>query len=204
MPALPPYPLLCYPPYYHFLLPREIPEIVEVLARAEPLSGIIGSRGGQNRLYHYEQLPGYLENFLLMGDAVFVLNPAFGQGMTLAMIGAKTLELSLEVQKAAGLEKPGLGLAAHFQNALFETLYPVWESTTARDALWPNGHSQEYAPVPGAALMANYMKELMKASEKNNKVLEGFYRVGNLMEPSSYLMRPEIFLEVIAEMSGSR
>jgi hypothetical protein len=51
------------------------PEIYETLKRAEPLSGMIGCRRVENRLYSYDQLPRYLENFVLLDNSVYALNP---------------------------------------------------------------------------------------------------------------------------------
>ena len=46
--------------------------------------------------YHYDNLPRYLQGLLALGDAVYALNPVYGQEMTVAAIGAKTLGTWLE------------------------------------------------------------------------------------------------------------
>lgn len=89
-----------YPPtdeasYLEYARSLATRELFEAIKAAEPLTSIIGFRSGSNRLRHYEALPGFLENFVALGDAVYAFNPVYGQGMTVAAMSALELDQAL-------------------------------------------------------------------------------------------------------------
>jgi 2-polyprenyl-6-methoxyphenol hydroxylase-like FAD-dependent oxidoreductase len=88
-------------------------------------------------LRHYERLPYYLEGFLVLGDAVYTLNPVYAQGMTLAVMGSAALERALKAHRRAGLVADVTGLAQRFQQALVKIVTPAWKVATRGDRQWP-------------------------------------------------------------------
>ena len=68
-------------------------------ACAEPLSPIKTHRATENRLRRFERAKDLPDNFLLLGDAVCAFNPVYGQGMTIAALGALTLQQTLCEQR---------------------------------------------------------------------------------------------------------
>ncbi len=56
------------------------PQIADALAEATPISSISGYRRTENRLIHYEELPRWPEQFLVLGDAACAFNPVYGHG----------------------------------------------------------------------------------------------------------------------------
>ena len=52
-----------------------------------------------NRVRHFETAKNLPENFLVLGDAACAFNPVYGQGMTIAALGALTLQQCLREQK---------------------------------------------------------------------------------------------------------
>ncbi len=70
-------------------------QIYEAIKDATPLTEVWSFRRGENRLRHYEQLSRYLEGLLVFGDAVYALNPVYGQGMTVAALGAMEMDKCL-------------------------------------------------------------------------------------------------------------
>lgn len=118
---------------------RSLPSsrLYEALREAEPLTRPNGFRGAENRLRHYERLPHYLEGFLVLGDAVYTLNPVYAQGMTLAVMGSGALERVLKAHRRAGLVADVTGLAQHFQQALAKVVTPAWKVATKGDRQWP-------------------------------------------------------------------
>ncbi|MFB2838033.1 NAD(P)/FAD-dependent oxidoreductase [Floridanema evergladense] len=88
---------LDYPPtdeagFLEFARSLQSPIIYETIRNAQPLSEIYGFRATENRLRHYEKLSKYPDGLLAVGDAVCAFNPVYGQGMTVAAIGALTLD----------------------------------------------------------------------------------------------------------------
>ncbi|MBE7473932.1 MAG: 2-polyprenyl-6-methoxyphenol hydroxylase-like oxidoreductase [Anaerolineales bacterium] len=110
------------------------PRMVEAMQAAEPLSGIYGFRNTENRLRHYEELPRYLEGFLVAGDAVCAVSPVHAQGMTSALLGLEGLADCLVEQRHRGNLN---GLAKSFQQRLRQATDNVWQLITDDDLRWP-------------------------------------------------------------------
>ncbi|MEO8395164.1 MAG: FAD-dependent monooxygenase, partial [Chloroflexota bacterium] len=128
-----------YPPndeaaFLEFARSLPTPELYNVIKNAKPLTDPVGFRQAENRLYHYDQLPRYLENFVAIGDAVFAFNPVYGQGMTVAAVSALDLDQSLRIQQT--LSDDLTGLAEHFQKTLAATLAMPWQLATGEDMRW--------------------------------------------------------------------
>src|SRR5262249_43322115 len=67
------------------------PEFYEAARAAEPLGPTVAFRATANRWRHFERLPRWPERFVALGDAACTFNPVYGQGMTMAALGAVTL-----------------------------------------------------------------------------------------------------------------
>jgi flavin-dependent dehydrogenase len=118
---------------------RSLPtsQFFEAIREAEPLTGPCGYRRTENRVWHYERLPRYLEGFLVGGDAVYTLNPVHAMGMTAAVIGSLALDESLKAQRRQ--HQPGdlTGLAAAFPKQLSQALADLWQMAISQDRRWP-------------------------------------------------------------------
>jgi 2-polyprenyl-6-methoxyphenol hydroxylase-like FAD-dependent oxidoreductase len=110
------------------------PRIYEAIQVAEPLSKIYGFRNTENRLRHYEELPRYLEGFLVCGDAVCAVSPVHAQGMTSALLGLEVLADCLAEQRRQGNL---IGLAKTFQQRLRQVTNKVWKMIISDDLRWP-------------------------------------------------------------------
>lgn len=193
-----------YPPtdeqaYLEFASSLPTPEILEAIKEAEPLTPITGFRSGSNRLHHYEELPRYLENFVVVGDAVYCFNPVYGQGMTAAAMSAFELGNCLQERRQANENLTGL--AEQFQKRLMEIISLPWQVATGEDLRWPNTSGKEANPDPMAALMQNYLAQVMFVTTKNPAVAEAFYRVMHMLDAPNIFFRPDLVLQIAAEMS---
>ncbi len=169
----------------------------EVISAAKPVSPIVGYRRAENRLRHFDEMQRWLENFVVLGDAVYAFNPVYGQGMSTAAISAMELEQCLQNQRENGL---GLnGLAEAFQKKLIEVISFPWQLATGEDMRWDETEGKQVNPDPSAALMQNYFDQVMWATTRNPNVLDAFYRVQNMIEAPSIFFRPDIVLQVAAE-----
>lgn len=192
-----------YPPtdeagFIQFL--RDLPDqaIYQAIQEATPLTNIYGFRQAENRLRHYEAMPNYLENFLVFGDAVYALNPVYGQGMTIAAIGSQTLEACLK--KFAAGRQPGL--AACFQKELGKVIASPWQLATGEDMRWSNTEGAKKPNAP-ARLIQNYFTLLLKATLKNTTLTQSFYKVQQMIEPPTSLFRPGIVWQVLRTTMAS-
>ena len=193
-----------YPPtdeagYLRFARSLTNLEMYEALKEAEPLTPIIGFRSGSNRLRHYAQLPRFLENFVVLGDAAYSFNPVYGQGMAVAAMSA--YELGNCLQERQNKNERLAGLAEQYQQRLLGVIHLPWQIATGEDMRWPKTTGAELNSDPAAALMQNYLTQVMFTTTKNPAVTEAFYRVMNILDDPNIFFRPDLVLQVAAEMS---
>lgn len=140
-----------YPPtseegYLDFARSLPVPQLYDAIKDAQPLTRPCGYRSTENRLRHYDKLPRYLEGFLVMGDAVYALNPVYAQGMTVSVMGSVALERCLEDQFVTGQEITGL--AQTFQQKLAKLASGLWKMATREDGRWPATVTTEDLSLP--------------------------------------------------------
>jgi flavin-dependent dehydrogenase len=131
---------------------RSLPvsDFYSAIRGAQPLTRPVGYRQTENRMRRYDRLPGYLEGFLVAGDAAVALNPVSALGMTASALGSLALAESLHERKAQLAAGDIAGLAAAFQARLCATLTTLWQKTTEKEWRWPLTEvtdSSEYAPL---------------------------------------------------------
>jgi len=129
-----------YPPtdeadFLPFAQSLPTPRLYDAIEHAEPLTRPTGYRRTSNRVRRYDKLPRYLEGFLVFGDAVYVLNPMYAQGMTAAAIGSVALDECLRGHSRAAGDIAGL--AGAFQARLSKALAGLWHMATTKDWDWP-------------------------------------------------------------------
>jgi 2-polyprenyl-6-methoxyphenol hydroxylase-like FAD-dependent oxidoreductase len=127
-----------YPPthdsdFLDFARSLPTPKFYEAIKAAEPLTRVAGFRRTENRVRHYDSLPHYLEGFLVCGDAAYVLNPVYAQGMTAAVMGSRALDHCLKAQRPQG---DLTGLAGAFQIKLSQTVADSWQLAIREDKRW--------------------------------------------------------------------
>ena len=177
--------------------------IYEAIKDAQPLTAPYGYRRAENRLRQFDKLPAYLEGFLAMGDAVYALNPVYGQGMTLASIASQLLNDCLVEQKAKGETADFTGLASRFQKLLGKELIAPWQQATNEDMRWPDTEGKQ--DLGFAMNMVNsYFGQVMQAMPHSTKVTDAFYRVQHMIAPPTLLMRPDMLLTVFKTNLAAR
>jgi 2-polyprenyl-6-methoxyphenol hydroxylase-like FAD-dependent oxidoreductase len=115
----------------------------DALALATPISEIAVWRQTFNRLRHYDQLIRQPDGLVFVGDTVCTLNPVYGQGMTVAALGARELRVALLERSRSG---DGLaGFPGSFQDRLAEAIRFSWVISSDADHAIPGA---EVAPRP--------------------------------------------------------
>lgn len=99
------------------------PLLRDVIEAATPLGPVYGCRT-DNRWRHYEKLRRWPDQFLVVGDALAALDPAHGQGMTLAVQCALVLDHMLISNGTA------VGLSYRLRRALAHHVAPAWRLST--------------------------------------------------------------------------
>ncbi len=167
------------------------PEFAAAIEAAEPLTAPYGYQQAANRLRQYDQLPRYLEGVLALGDAVYALNPVYGQGMTVAALGVETLNKVLRThQQRQGMHDLN-GLAHTFQRQLAKVIAAPWQLATGQDLRWPvaaNGHKVD----PISRLMQGYFNAIIQTMADDTVVAEAFFHVQNMLRSPLSLFHPRI------------
>ncbi|MEZ5402231.1 MAG: FAD-dependent oxidoreductase [Bryobacteraceae bacterium] len=173
-----------YPPVRedHFMdfarsLPN--PEIYNLIRTALPLGPIHGARSQGNRWVHYERVR-MPEGLAVMGDAVCSFNPVYGQGMTMAGIGAELLEACCARGSFAG-----------FQKSLAKAAEPAWTLATSEDYRYPGVTGD---PAGAAAkLMHRYLDRVIARSCADPEVRRTLLEVFHMVRRPESLFRPSMF-----------
>lgn len=173
-----------------------VPEFYAALAEAEPLTEPYGFRRAANRLRHYDTLPRYLEGMLALGDSVYALNPVYGQGMTVAALGALALDASLSEHRRRHDVHDPTGLARRFQKRLARINAGPWQLATGQDLRWPSaaaGHETDAV----TRLVQRYFDRVLVAMTDNGELAEAFAQVQNMLKSPATLFSPRIMWQVL-------
>ncbi len=169
------------------------PELHRLLSASKPLSSIHVFANTQNRWRRYGRLPTWLDRFVVIGDAVCSLNPRYGQGMTVAALGAQRLESELGIywREHGRLD----GFARHFQMRLEQTLKIPWQMALMEDRLWVATFSGK-KPGVGEWLMMKgaerFLNGVFSALDTNVK----FTRVAHLLDAPTSMLTPKILARI--------
>lgn len=188
------YPPTDEPGFDQFMRSLASPELFEAVEGAEPLSPIAGYRATENRWRHYERLSRRPEGLLVLGDAACAFNPVYGQGMTMAALGALLLGESLAAWRRH--QHPTFaGLAATFQRALAGLNKNPWLLATSEDFRSPLLDGAR--PGLSSRLMHCYLDRLIAHTTGDQDLRHLFLGVLHMVNPPNALFRPDILARVL-------
>lgn len=167
------------------------PDFYQAIAPCTPTSPIYAHRATANRLRDYDkiELP---TGFIALGDAVCALCPVYGQGMTIAALGAKTLQAWLDKSSPGKLDNNG------FQKQLTKNNSFHWMLATSQDSRFPTtigGKQSKEGTVD--KLMKGYMNKLISKSASEPKLRLMFLEVAHLLRSPLYLYHPAVIWQVL-------
>ncbi|HSL00314.1 MAG TPA: hypothetical protein VK869_08240 [Rubrobacteraceae bacterium] len=167
----------------------------DALEDAEPLSEISGYRATENRIRRYEELFRQPHNFVVVGDATCAFNPVYGQGMTVAALGAEALEESLSEQHREESDGDLGWLSRRFQKRYAKVNAAAWKMATAQDLRVPG----MIGGSPGLMerLVGRYMDKVVELSTESERVRLTLLEAMNMLEPPSTLFAPAVALRVL-------
>lgn len=166
-----------------------VPELGELLADGRA-TGATPHRFPSSQRRRVERVRRHPAGYVLVGDAVSSFNPAFGQGMTAAVLQAERL--------AATVERHGVR-SARLPRATYRAIAKVvdnpWRIAVGTDFVDP----RTTGPKPrGTDLINRYMKVVLRAGLVSPAVNEQMVRVQNLLASPSSLLRPDIAVRAVA------
>jgi 2-polyprenyl-6-methoxyphenol hydroxylase-like FAD-dependent oxidoreductase len=160
-----------------------VPDIYNIISRAEPLSEIVPHKFPYSLRRHYEKMKCFPAGLLVLGDAIASFNPIYGQGMTSAAMQVVALEKLLQKRG----HTPQLW-RSYFKQAAKVVDIP-WQIAVGEDFNWAE---TEGVKPPGTDLINRYIAHLHRVMADDVVVHEQFLRVVNLLAAPSSLMRPRI------------
>ena len=190
-----------YPPndevgFLEFARSLPVSIIYDAMRAAEPISPIKTHRATENRLRHFERAKELPENFLLLGDAVCAFNPVYGQGMTIAALGALTLKNTLR-------ENGNLrGLSRRFLRRLAKVNKTPWLLATGEDYRYPD--TEGHGPTLMTKFMHRYMNHVLELATQTVAVRHVMLRAFSMMVPPTALFHPRISWRVLAHVLRER
>ncbi|ABA21447.1 conserved hypothetical protein [Trichormus variabilis ATCC 29413] len=189
-----------YPPtdeagFLEFTQSLVSPVVYEAIKHGQPISPIYGYQRTENRWCHYEQLTKLPENFVVLGDAVCAFNPVYGQGMTVATIGALTLDKCLGQQNQWRSHKNLTGLARRFQKQLAKINEVPWMMATSDDFRWSTTEGGKPSLI--TRLMHWYLDQVMQTASENPQVYQVFIEVIHFLKPPTAFFHPSVLAQVL-------
>jgi 2-polyprenyl-6-methoxyphenol hydroxylase-like FAD-dependent oxidoreductase len=160
--------------------------VLEVLKAAEPTGEVARHRTQSNRWRRYDKLRRLPTGLLVVGDAICSFNPTYGQGMTVAAIEALVL--------CDCLRDGGPDLSHRFFASTAKAIGVAWQMAVGSDLALP----EVQATRPISVRLPNaYNDWVLSAAESDLHVAEQFWKVLNLVERPSRLLRPSVIARVI-------
>jgi hypothetical protein len=147
----------------------------------------------QNRWRRYGKLPWFPEGFVILGDAACSLNPRYGQGMTVAALGADRLDRELDAYSAAHGHLRGF--SHHFQRCLEKVVAVPWEIATMEDKQFVSAVSGASPSVAQRIAMKGGGRVLETAGTDIDMYIQ-FMRVAQLLDPPTKLLSPRILAKI--------
>ncbi|MBV7332300.1 FAD-dependent monooxygenase [Chloroflexi bacterium TSY] len=181
--------------FLQFARSLPVPDFYAAIANAEPLSAPYGYQRAANRLRKYDQLPRYLDGLLAIGDAVYALNPVYGQGMTVAALGAKTVQQVLGAHRRRHAVTDQSGLAKRFQRELAKVVAGPWQLATGQDLRWPVTASEHKTGFM-ERLVQRYFDAVIRTMADDATIAEAFFHVQNMLHSPTTLFYPKIIRRV--------
>lgn len=162
------------------------PVLFELVKDREPLTELTSYRFPANQRRWFSRLPRFPPAYLVLGDAVCSFNPAYGQGMSVALSEAKALEECL----AEGDKR----LAPRFFKRVDGLLDAPWAITTGEDLRHPTVEGKR--PF-GFGFVSRYMERAHHVAAYDPVVARRFFEVANLVASPTAMMAPGVAWRVL-------
>lgn len=183
-----------YPPtddagFVAFLRALPVADLYEAIKHAQPITTINGYRRTENRWRHYETLTRMPHNVVALGDAACAFNPVYGQGMSVAALGAVALGEALQQSHIDP------GFARRYQRTLAHIVRVPWLMATSEDFRTPITEGGK--PNLLTRLSHRYFDRVMAAAMTDPIIHRTFFEVLNLLKPPAALYHPTILWKAL-------
>ncbi len=166
-----------------------VPAIHDAMVAARPVSDIVRYRFKQMRRRRFEKLSRVPGGFVALGDAVCSLDPAFAQGMAVALMETRVLDECL-----AEWSPTDPAFAKRFYQRIRPIVDVPWALTS--------GESQRFPELAGGrpphvTFLHWYMERIARLSGHRRDVHQRFLHVMHLLESPATLFHPRVLGAVL-------
>lgn len=165
-------------------LPR--PDIHQAIAKARVVDNPHRMRIPPSTWRRYDKLREFPEGFLVIGDAICALNPAYAQGMTTAAVEALALRDCL----AQGRRR----LAKRFFARAAKIVAIPWSVSVTSDLRFSHVQGRRTRAV---RFLNWYIARVHRIAARDGAAGKAFLRVANLIDPPQRLFAPAMALKVL-------
>ncbi|MHA7958801.1 NAD(P)/FAD-dependent oxidoreductase [Streptomyces sp. L500] len=165
------------------------PLVADLIARAEPLTGVRRGRSTVNRRRYFERMASWPGGLVVTGDAVAAYNPVYGHGMSAAAAGAVALR---EVLAGEVLGDPRSARRA--QRAVARTVDGPWAMAVGEDIHYPGAIGER--PPAAARLLRGYVQRMILTATVDPALTRAMVDVMTLAAPMSALFTPAVVARV--------
>lgn len=165
----------------------------EVISNLEPVSSIEAYRATTNRMRHYDKIP-LPQGFVVLGDAVCSLCPAYGQGITVSALSVKVLCNWLNLAWSQQSRKSFSSLL--FQKNLAKSNSSFWNLATRQDLKFPTttgAHKRHQYK----GLLSLYIDGLLRLSKEDENLHTLLIGVMQAVKSPIMLLHPLIIFRVV-------
>ncbi|MGW6258302.1 FAD-dependent monooxygenase [Streptomyces sp. NPDC055085] len=180
--------------FLRYTLDLPHPLIGQLISRAEPLTEVFLSRSTSNSRRYLEKIRDWPDGLIVLGDALATFNPAYGQGMSVAALGALELGHRLE-----GSDLAATGLARRVQRSAARHVETAWNIAVGQDVLYPDVRGGR--PTAADRVAARYTRRLTRAATGSLTAATALWDVTGLKAGPARLLGPGT---VLATLTGPR
>ncbi|AJP05610.1 pyridine nucleotide-disulfide oxidoreductase [Streptomyces cyaneogriseus subsp. noncyanogenus] len=179
--------------FLRYTLDLPDPIVGRLISGAEPLTDVHVSHSTRNVRRYVEKVRHWPEGFVVLGDALATFNPAYGQGMSVAALGARALARELA---RTGPAAPGL--ARRVQRGAARPVDAAWAMAVSQDVRYPGARGGR----PGVVehVVGAYTRRMTKAATGSYAAAAALWDVTSLRTGPARLLRPDT---VLATLGGS-
>jgi len=162
-----------------------VPHVHDALSSARPHGDIVPYRFLSSMRRHYEALRRFPDRLVVLGDAACSLNPAYGQGMTVAALEAELLDACL------GAGREALGPTFHRRAA--KIVDGPWLMGTTEAFRFPETAGSRPVWLP---LVHRYMERVNAVAARDRDVAIRMFRTMQMLDPPTAVFHPAVLLRV--------
>nr|WSY55184.1 FAD-dependent monooxygenase [Streptomyces sp. NBC_00886] len=176
--------------FLQYMLDLPDPILGRLVSGAEPLTDVHTSHSTQNARRYLEKVRDWPDGLVVLGDALATFNPAYGQGMSVAALGARVLSRELDRE---GFSAPGL--ATKVQRGVAVPVEGAWAMAVGQDVWYPDTKGAE--PTTADRLITRYSRRLLRAATGSYPASAALASVTSMEADASTLMRPGALLAAL-------